>query len=154
MRSVGSVRLTPALAALGAIALLGWSSVGGALAQQGAANQPCVQVKKNKVCTVRMIAGDKFEPETITIKKGDSIKWVNADRTDHTATEDAPGQRTKETGKVKRQKGKSTAFHEEVAPGASSKTIRFDRAPGTITYYCIYHGTATSGMKGTIIIEP
>jgi len=74
--------------------------------------------------------GTTFTPETLTVKKGDRVTWVNKDPFPHTAT------------------AASKAFESKsVAPGKSwSYTAS---KPGTFDYVCSFHPT----MKGKLVVE-
>ena len=77
----------------------------------------------------------QFEPSTLTIKAGDTVKWVNNKLYPHNvAFEDS-----------------SIASHKQLvfAPGDSYETT-FD-TPGSYTYYCEPHRGA--GMVGTVVVE-
>jgi plastocyanin len=70
-----------------------------------------------------------FKPETITVKVGDSIVWVNKDPFPHTAT--AAG----------------VFDSKEMLP---EKSFTFTAAqPGEVQYVCTYHPT----MKGRIVVK-
>jgi len=68
-----------------------------------------------------------YAPKNLQIQPGDTVEWVNASYTDHSASE---SDKTFDTGLV--------------APGKSSKKIRFDQ-PGTFRYHCSIHGLSMSG---------
>ncbi len=77
----------------------------------------------------------QFDPSTITIKSGDTVKWVNNKLYPHNvAFEDS-----------------SIESHKQLvfSPGDSYETA-FD-TPGTYSYYCEPHRGA--GMVGTVIVE-
>lgn len=77
----------------------------------------------------------KFDPSTITIKTGDTVKWINNKMYPHNvAFEDS-----------------SIESHKQLvfAPGDGYSTT-FD-TPGTYTYYCEPHRGA--GMVATVIVE-
>jgi len=83
------------------------------------------------------IKGMKYNPASITIKKGDSVTWTNDDGMTHTATapypvEDPPYKW--DTGDIKK--------------GSRSKTIVFNDGAWAGAYGCIFHGN----MKGEIKI--
>lgn len=85
------------------------------------------------------IQGMKYNPASLTIKKGDTVTWTNEDGMKHTATapfpvEDPPYKW--DTGDIK--KG-----------AANSKSITFNDATWAGAYGCIYH----ANMKGEIKIE-
>ncbi len=71
------------------------------------------------------IASFAFAPDTITLKAGGSVTWINRDKAPHTAentAEEGPPERF-DTGRLTR---------------GQQKRITFVR-PGTYTYYCVYH---------------
>ena len=80
-----------------------------------------------------------FQPAKVTIKAGDSIKWVNNKLAPHNVVFDSSA---KDAAKYTH---KGLAF----APGESF-TATFDE-PGTYSYYCEPHRGA--GMSGTIVVE-
>jgi plastocyanin len=75
-----------------------------------------------------------FGPASVTISKGQSVRWTNSDGTAHTVS----------SGTAPTKDGK---FDRDVANGASV-TITFDAA-GTFTYFCNIHQT----MKGTVVVN-
>jgi plastocyanin len=79
---------------------------------------------RTKVVTVP--AEDRFTPFALTIRPGDSVRWVNHDTDDHTVVSDNRF---------------NTAGHRGanrlLAPG-HSVTLRF-RHSGTFVYYCRFH---------------
>lgn len=77
----------------------------------------------------------KFEQPNVTIKPGDTIKWVNKSGVLHTITADEPGG-LKGTGDL--QADGESAEHEEAFKGK----------PRTINYHCEIHPK----MKGTITV--
>ena len=77
----------------------------------------------------------KFVPETITIKEGDTVKWVNNKMAPHNAVFD--------DSSVKSHK--NLVF----SPGESYETT-FDEA-GTYSYYCEPHRGA--GMVGKVVVQ-
>src|SRR6266567_4839845 len=76
------------------------------------------------------IDGTKYSPETITVKVGDIVVWVNKDPFPHTATSQAGGFDSKEIAA-----GKSWQF----------KTTK----AGVFPYTCLFHPT----MKATLKVE-
>jgi len=75
------------------------------------------------------IDGVKYVPETITVKRGDSVTWVNHDPFPHTVT--AAG-----------------AFDsKDIA--ADGKWTYVARKPGRYDYICTLH----PNMKGTLVVE-
>jgi plastocyanin len=76
-----------------------------------------------------VIDGVKFEPEALSVKRGDTVVWVNKDPFPHTVT--APG-----------------AFDSHsIAAGKTWKYVA--RKAGDYSYVCTLH----SNMKGTLKVE-
>lgn len=71
-----------------------------------------------------------YEPETLTVKAGDTVTWVNEDSASHNAVAEDDGWGTDLFGE------------------GGSDSVTFG-TPGTYPYVC----TAHAGMKGTIIVE-
>ena len=83
--------------------------------------------KQNKI----EIKDFAFNPQTLTVKSGDKITWVNKDEEPHTVVS------------VEKQFKKSTALDTD-----QEFTITAG-APGTYTYFCSVHPK----MTGTIVVE-
>ncbi len=80
-----------------------------------------------------------FNPVTRTVAVGTLVTWVNKDGFAHTATSSsAPA-------------GAATFSSGNVAGGGQFQ-VTFATA-GTYQYYCTIHGTPTSGMRGTVIVQ-
>lgn len=77
-----------------------------------------------------VIEGMKFLPETIAVKRGDTVVWINKDLFPHTATAQ---DRTFDSG--------------EFATNQTWKYIAIK--PGEFTYICALHPT----MKATLIVK-
>jgi plastocyanin len=75
------------------------------------------------------IKGFAFDPPSITIKAGTTVRWVNQDSANHTITSD------------------SGAWDSGGIAQGESFTRVFDTV-GTFTYHCTVHPS----MKGTIIV--
>lgn len=76
------------------------------------------------------IKGFAFNPSTITIKVGESVKWVNEDSVVHTVSSDSG----------------SELDSGDLSPGEEySHTFT---TPGTYAYHCNIH----ISMKGTVIV--
>ncbi len=88
--------------------------------------------------TVKMGADSgtlQFEPSTLTVKAGDTVKWVNNKLSPHNVVFD----------------GSKELSHEKLvfSPGESYEST-FNE-PGTYDYYCQPHRGA--GMVGKIVVE-
>ena len=87
----------------------------------------------------------QFVPDTVTIKPGDTVKWVNNKMSPHNAVFDG----TKIDGAIATKLShKNLVF----SPGeALESTFPKDTPSGDYPYYCEPHRGA--GMTGTIIVE-
>ncbi|MDB5900411.1 MAG: blue (type 1) copper domain protein, partial [Ramlibacter sp.] len=75
------------------------------------------------------IDGMKFEPQTLTVKRGDKVVWRNKDIVPHTAT------------------SAGTFDSGQLAAGASWSWTA--GKAGRIAYVCTYH----PGMKATVVVQ-
>jgi plastocyanin len=73
----------------------------------------------------------KYSPETIEIKKGETVEWDNTDLTPHTVTSESGGELN--SGSIEADASWSHTFAQA----------------GTFPYYCTYHPE----MKGTIVVK-
>ena len=84
-----------------------------------------------------MTADNKFDPDTVTIDAGDSVRWTNRDpAVKHTAT----------------RKADPVFDSGLLAPGATfTFTFRSASGPAGYPYVCTPH--AAMGMKGVVIVK-
>ena len=78
-----------------------------------------------------------FDAEAIRVPAGTTVRWTNEGRQDHDVVP-AEGD------------GWGVPV-EDFAPGAVYEHT-FDQ-PGTYSYYCTIHGTASRGMVGAVVVE-
>jgi plastocyanin len=71
----------------------------------------------------------RFHPATLNINRGDSVKWIWREQTEHDVTFHSFHSRTQETG---------------------TYTVRFNRK-GTFNYHCTIH--LEEGMRGKVIVH-
>jgi plastocyanin len=76
-----------------------------------------------------VIDGVSYSPATLTVKRGDTVTWVNKDPFPHTVT------------------AKGAFDSKDIAAGAKWKYVA--RKAGTYDYICTYH----PNMKGTLKVE-
>lgn len=76
-----------------------------------------------------VIEGTKYAPGTLTVKRGDTVVWVNKDPFPHTVT------------------AKGLFDSRDIAPSRSWKYTT--RKAGVFAYICTLHST----MKGTLKVE-
>jgi plastocyanin len=87
-------------------------------------------VKSHPIAHTIIIENMRFDPPTLTVKRGDRITWVNKDLFPHTATAD------------------SKVFDSRsIAQNASWDWVA--RKPGSYTYACAFHPI----MKGTVTVQ-
>ena len=79
--------------------------------------------------TAVRLEGMKFDPPTVTVRRGDTVTWNNKDLVPHTAT----------------SQGKFDSGN--IAPGQSFSR-KMDQ-PGQFDYICTYH----PGMKGQVVVK-
>jgi plastocyanin len=96
-----------------------------------------------RVCMVNSL----FDPPAITIARGASVDWVNADALPHTTTS-SPGNPAA-CGNW------DEALDARTANSVSTARVLFSTTtPVTCAYYCKLHATPTSGtMRGSIIVQ-
>lgn len=101
--------------------------------------------------TVKMGADSgalKFEPESLTIKPGDTVKWEMNKLAPHNVVFDASGIPNKSSALAKDLSHEKLLF----APGDGyESTFPADAPSGQYNYYCQPHRGA--GMVGKIIVE-
>jgi plastocyanin len=88
-----------------------------------------------------------YEPTTVTIKVGDTVKWTNTGKTLHSVTlvpEDAQN-----PANVSEPKGAATFDSGFMPPGATF-SYKFT-VPGTYKYFCVPHEKA--GMVGEVVVK-
>ena len=113
MTGSGLPRLRPAMAALVCAAALAWAGV---VSAAGATH------------TI-VIEGVKFEPEALTVNRGDTVVWVNKDPFPHTVT------------------AKGSFDSHDIAAGKSWKYT--PSKAGEYAYVCTLH----PNMKGTLTVK-
>jgi len=77
-----------------------------------------------------------FDPDNLTVAVGTTVTWTNKDVYTHT---------------VIYSSGPDSAFSDTVVVGASFQHTF--KTAGTYQYYCGIHGTPTTGMGGTIVVQ-
>jgi plastocyanin len=83
--------------------------------------------------------GSVFVPATRTVTTGTSVTWTNKDNITHNITSSSVpvGASAFASGSVNLNGGFSTQL----------------TVAGTYQYFCTIHGTATTGMHGTIVVN-
>ncbi len=78
-----------------------------------------------------------FDPATRTVPVGTTVTWMNQDGFAHTVTYSS---------------GAGSSFNSGSVPAGGTFTHQFTVA-GTVEYYCTIHGTPTTGMHATVIVQ-
>jgi plastocyanin len=98
--------------------------------------------------TVGMTNTLEFDPDTVRVEAGETVRWKNTSIIVHTVTAD-PEEATKEES-VRLPEGAAPFDSGDMDPKATYE-YTFE-VPGTYRYFCIPHeGTK---MFGTVIVEP
>lgn len=97
--------------------------------------------------TVSMSNQLAFEPALITIKAGETVRFVNDSALPHTVTADPTKARNSDSTSL--PEGAET-FDSGILAAGESFSRTFTK-PGTYQYFCIPHEMA--GMTGTIIVQ-
>jgi plastocyanin len=82
------------------------------------------------------MTGSAFNPTTRTVTAGTTVTWRNGDGVTHTVTNNP---------------GSAETFNQTVNAGGTF--ARAFNTPGTFAYHCTIHGSPTSGMRGTIVVN-
>jgi plastocyanin len=75
-----------------------------------------------------------FDPSSVTVSTGGKVTWTWAGSNQHNITWVSGG------------------FSNASTRGSGTFDVTF-ATPGTYTYYCSIHGTPTSGMRGTVVVQ-
>lgn len=97
--------------------------------------------------TVRMTGEMRFEPATLTIKKGETVTWTNDNDMVHTATADPS--KVRDAALIELPLGAAVWDSGNISQGQEWRHT-FD-IPGRYKYLCIPHQIV--GMVGEIIVE-
>jgi len=89
-----------------------------------------------------IIEDNSFSERIIVVSPGTVITWVNEGRNTHNVT---PGAKNLEPGWF-------PPLNEDLLFPQGSATLTFDEL-GAYPYYCTFHGTATRGQTGQVIVR-
>ena len=103
---------------------------------------------------VQMVQGQKFEPDTLTVEAGTTVKFVNNSSETHTVTaveDELPvGATYFSSGGASNEEDANSNLSEGLIDPDQTFEVTLD-VPGTYNYYCIPH--KASGMTGEIVVE-
>ncbi|WP_336002513.1 cupredoxin domain-containing protein [Halorientalis halophila] len=114
----------------------------------------CSNRQSSSIQTVTMPDDRTFEPETVPIESGETVRWTNESDVDHTVTASAdeiPDEAAyfASGGFESERAARNRVTEGLIAPGENYE-YTLDR-PGTYGYYCIPH--ESSGMAGTVRVK-
>ncbi len=95
-------------------------------------NSPVSKPNPNQV----IMQNTSYNPQTLTIAKGDTVTWVNKDSFDHTVTSGTPGH--------------PSGLFDSGNIGPNGTFSYVFNSTGTFPYYCKIH---LDKMTGTIIVQ-
>ncbi len=96
---------------------------------------------------VQISPDNRFQPQELTIRAGESVTWTNSSKDVHTVTCDRD--RAKMKDDVSYPTG-AKAFHSgDLQPGQTWRHTF--KEPGVYRYVCVNH--ENEGMKGTILVK-
>ena len=78
-----------------------------------------------------LLSSNRFSPDAVTVRMGDSVTWTNNDDSPHTVTSDSGSEMQSNT----------------IAPGQTYSHLFLQS--GTYTYHCAIH----PNMRGTVIVQ-
>ncbi len=93
------------------------------------------------------ISNFKFQPETITVTPGTTVRWANKDDVDHDVTSGTTitGRAARNADKVKHPDGR---FQSGLFGKKGAYTVRFEKT-GAYPYFCNIHPF----MSGSVVVE-
>ena len=104
--------------------------------------------------TVGMNPSQRFAPDSLTVKVGDTVTWRNEDSQTHTVTaydDGVPdGTGYFASGEAPDEEAARDDLQAGLIPEGDAYEFTFDE-PGTYSYFCIPH--EQQGMKGEIVVE-
>jgi plastocyanin len=94
---------------------------------------------------IKLVSGNKFEPQTFSAKVGTTVTWTDADSS-------APHNVVSDTGLFDSHPQCANDQTKCMADGQTF-TFKFDKA-GKYAYYCVIHGTKGGvGMSGVVEVS-
>jgi plastocyanin len=86
-----------------------------------------------------------FDPETVTVKKGQTVTWVGGDDITHVLVQ---GAYSVGSDKLRTEQTDDKAFNLRLTKKGQQVSHTYGKA-GTFTYYCTIH----HGMNGTVVVS-
>lgn len=154
--------LTVPLATMGSIALAQTPkkpvSSKAVSAEQTAWGLPGKAAKVKRTIKVDMIDAMRFLPDTITVKEGETIRFVvtNSGRMLHEMVIGTPEKLKEHAAMMAKSPGMQheAPYLAHVAPGKTGEIIWTFNRPGSFEFACLIAGHYEAGMRGTIAVTP
>ena len=127
-------------------------------AEQTAWGKPGKVNKQTRTIKVDMIDAMRFLPDTITVKEGETIRFVvtNSGRMLHEMVIGTPEKLKEHAAMMAKNPNMQheAPYLTHVAPGKAGEIVwTFNRA-GSFEYACLIAGHYEAGMRGTLIVTP
>ena len=91
----------------------------------------------------------EYTPDPLNVTSGETIILMNFGPQDQSLPRDQWGEFTHSVTAVD-----GSFDMQNIPPDFQGRNLTAPATPGTYAYYCRYHGDATSGMRGTLIVDP
>lgn len=114
--------------------------------------------KQTRTIKVDMIDAMRFLPDTITVKEGETIRFVvtNSGRMMHEMVIGTPEKLKEHAAMMAKSPGMQhdAPYLAHVAPGKTGEIVWTFNRPGTFEFACLIAGHYEAGMRGTLVVTP
>ena len=100
--------------------------------------------------TMPSLANHRFTPQTITVERGETIRWFNDTDESHTVTAEDDAPEYFASGDFGSEQEAKDDLKDALIDPEEAYEFTFDE-PGTYRYYCIPH--RSDGMTGVVIVK-
>lgn len=112
--------------------------------------------KQTRTIKVDMIDAMRFLPDTITVKEGETIRFVvtNSGRMMHEMVIGTPEKLKEHAAMMAKSPGMQhdAPYLAHVAPGKTGEIVWTFNRPGTFEFACLIAGHYEAGMRGTLVV--
>lgn len=127
-------------------------------ADQTAWGAPGKAAKVTRTIKVDMIDAMRFLPDTITVKEGETIRFVvtNSGHMLHEMVIGTPEKLKEHAAMMAKSPGMQheAPYLAHVAPGKTGEIIWTFNRPGSFEFACLIAGHYEAGMRGTLVVTP
>lgn len=114
--------------------------------------------KQTRTIKVDMIDAMRFLPDTITVKEGETIRFVvtNSGRMLHEMVIGTPEKLKEHAAMMAKSPGMQhdAPYLAHVAPGKTGEIVWTFNRPGSFEFACLIAGHYEAGMRGTLVVTP